>query len=156
MFSHLDTTNKERFRQGLVDFISSVEYSELITVKDNRPHIRPMVYVNDGLTIYMISRRNTPKIEQIKASPNVSVMIIKSLEVSSDTKEVIIEGRASFVPGETERNRVFEMFKEKPPNFQEWLGKDPNDFEVIKIVPTSIRYFDYSSGDSQPRVLSID
>ncbi len=139
----------------MIDFISRVEYSELITVKDNVPHIRPMVYVNDGLTIYMISRKNTAKLEQIKANPNVSVMVIKSLEVTSDTKEVIIEGRASFVPEEAERQRVFELFQQKPPTFQEWVGKNCQDFEVIKIIPKLLRYFDYSQGESEPRVLKI-
>ena len=147
--------NKEALRQGLIAFISTVEYSELITVKDNVPHIRPMVYVNEGLTIYMISRKNTAKLEQIKANPNVSVMVIKSLEVTSDTKELIIEGLASFVPEEDERQRVFELFRQKPPAFQEWVGKNRRDFEVIKILPKLLRYFDYSQGESEPKVLKV-
>lgn len=149
------SSTQEEFRQKVVSFISSVEYSELITVTGNVPHIRPMMYVNDGLTIYMASRKNTAKVEQIKTNPNVSVMIIKSLQESSETKEVIIEGQASLVTNQAERETVFDLFKQKPLTFQEWAGKDTNEFEVIKIIPQLLRYFDYSKGKSEPSVLEV-
>ncbi len=156
MLKHLNTADSEQFRQQLIDFISTVEYSELITAKNNVPHIRPMVYVNDGLTIYMVSRKNTAKVEQIRANPNVSVMIIKSFETTSDTKEVIIEGQASFVSDTNERQKAFDLFKQKPQNFQEWADRDTGAFEVIKIIPQLLRYFDYAQGESTPRVLTVN
>ncbi len=145
------------FKQHIIDFISQVEYSELITVEDDTPHIRPMVYVNQGLVIYMASRRNTSKVHQIKANPNVSVMIIKSFQDAGHTKEVVIEGTASFVTREQERKWVFEAFKRKPPIFQEWTESNSiKEYEVIKITPDLLKYFDYAQGESTPKILELN
>ncbi len=152
-------TNKieeENFKKKIIDFISQVVYSELITAKDNVPHIRPMVYVNNGLTIYMATRRDTPKVEQIKANPNVSVMIIKSFQEAAHSQEVIIEGLAVLVENENERNWVFEAFKNKPKTFQEWLEVSSTDeYEVIKITPHVVKYFNYAEGESMPQIINL-
>ena len=144
------------FRQRIIDFISSVEYSELITVVNNVPHIRPMVYVNQGLKIYMATRKGAAKVQQIIANPHVSVIIIKSFKENENTKEAIIEGLASRVTEETERKWVFESFRHKPLTFQEWAERgNPDDYEVIKIEPRLIKYFDYALGDSEPLILRV-
>ncbi|MFQ5647551.1 MAG: pyridoxamine 5'-phosphate oxidase family protein, partial [bacterium] len=104
MFGNRDRAD---FIEKITDFISTVAYSELITVADNIPCIRPMVYVNDALTIYMVSSRAAAKIEQIKQNPHVSVVIIKSFNTQEDTREVIINGLASIVEDEQERKKVF-------------------------------------------------
>ncbi|MBI5788312.1 MAG: pyridoxamine 5'-phosphate oxidase family protein [Candidatus Schekmanbacteria bacterium] len=155
MINPTKINNPESLNKELINFISQVEYSELITVTDNLPHIRPMVYVNDGLTIYMISAKQTAKVSQIKANPNVSVMIVKSFQASSETKELIVEGRASFVTDQSLRAKVFELFKQKPQTFQEWVDKEHADYEVIKIIPHLLRYFDYAHGQGEPNILKI-
>ncbi len=156
MTSNLDGSLQEELGQVLVKFISQVEYSELVTVENNLPHIRPMVYVNRGLTIYMASRRQAQKIKQIKTNPHVSVVILKSFKEGQNTKEVIIEGVASVIADEQERRWVFDAFKTKPPAFQEWAERNAEtDYEVIKIEPRLVKYFDYSTGESEPQILHV-
>jgi general stress protein 26 len=156
MFNSQDTGQGEDFKQRIIDFISKVEYSELITVEGDVPHIRPMVYVNRGLTIYMATRRNTAKVKQIRANPHVSVMIIKSFQEAEHTKEVIIEGTASFVTGREERRWVFEAFKKKPLTFQEWAETgSTEEYEVIKITPHLLKYFDYAAGEQEPKTVKL-
>ncbi len=151
------TETLEDFRRKVIDFISSVEYSELVTVANNVPHIRPMVYVNNGLKIYMATRKGAVKIQQIIANPHVSVIIIKSFKENEDTKEAIIEGLAGRIIDEVERNWVFEAFRQKPRAFQEWAEQgNTDDYEVIKIEPETIKYFDYARGESAPAVLKIN
>lgn len=151
-----DEDQQEDFKRHIIDFMSKVEYSELITVEGEIPHIRPMVYVNKELIIYMATKRNTSKVYQIKANPNVSVMIIKSFKEAEHTKEVVIEGTASLVTNKQERNWVFEAFKRKPVTFQEWAESDSSEeYEVIKITPNLLKYFDYAQGESMPKVLEL-
>jgi nitroimidazol reductase NimA-like FMN-containing flavoprotein (pyridoxamine 5'-phosphate oxidase superfamily) len=111
-----------------------------------------MIYVNEGLVIYMVTAGNSEKLRQIKNNPNVSVIIIKSLSEASDTQEVIVSGRAEEVKSDHERERIYGLFKEKPPTYQEWIGKESR-YAVMKITPAKVKYFDYSTGESKPRIL---
>ncbi len=95
-------SNDNDFSKWIADFISSVDYSELITVDGKTPHIRPMVYASDGLDIYMVTANKSHKLTQVRNNPNVSVMIIKSLSEVSDTQEVIISGHAQEVKSSQE------------------------------------------------------
>jgi len=152
----LTATEKQKLEKYLIELIQHVEYSELITVENNIPHIRPMIYVNRGLIIFMATHRQTAKVEQIRKNPHVSVIIIKSFQTASETKEVIIEGTAQFVTDGKEREWVFEAFQQKPPTFQEWREGNPADYEVIKITPRLIKYFDHASKESEPTILQLD
>jgi general stress protein 26 len=156
MLSSQTADQEKDFKQHIIELISNVEYSELITVNGDSPHIRPMVYVNQGMTIYMATHRDAAKVQQIRANPHVSVMIIKSFQEAAATKEVIIEGLASFVVDTDERTWVFEAFKKKPLTFQEWVETgSTEEYEIIKITPHIIKYFDYSEGESNPKVLKL-
>lgn len=153
----IDTTppsNEKDFTEWIAEFISAVDYSELITVNKGTPHIRPMIYISDGLSIYMVTANNSAKLQQIKDNPNVSIIIIKSLSDVSETKEVIISGKAEEVQSPQQRGHIFKLFLKKPQTYQEWLGKE-SDYTVLKITTTELKYFDYSTGDSQPRILTF-
>ena len=146
--------NEKQFSEWIADFISSVDYSELITVNDGIPHIRPMIYVCDNHNVYMVTANDSGKLLQIKNNPNVSVIIIKSLSEAVDTQEVIISGKAQKVESRQEREFVFGLFLLKPKAYQEWVGRE-SEYTVLKIAPDKLKYFDYSTGESQPRVLAF-
>jgi general stress protein 26 len=156
MINFQSSAEEKDFEQCIVEFISNVEYSELITINGDAPHIRPMVYVNRGLTIYMATPRDTAKVKQIRLNPHVSVMIIKSFQAAEHTKEVIIDGMASLVADQEKRNWVFEAFKKKPLTFQEWAESESlEEYEIIEIKPYLVKYFDYAEGESAPKVLKL-
>jgi len=148
-------SSPEELKNKLIEFLSEVEYSELITVKDDVPHTRPMVYANDGVTIYMISKKNATKVNHIEKNPNVSVLIIKSFKESEKIKELTLEGKASILPTSEERDNAFRMFDKKSKNFQFWVGKSNDDYEVLRIEPHLMKYFDYSREDGKPLVLNL-
>jgi general stress protein 26 len=147
-------SNEKDFAEWIADFISTVDYSELITVDKGTPHIRPMIYVSDGLNIYMVTANNSAKLQQIKNNPKVSIIIIKSLSEVSETKEVIISGKAEEVQSQQQREYIFKLFLTKPKTYQEWLGKE-SEYTVLKITTTELKYFDYSTGDSKPKILTF-
>ena len=146
--------NEEQFSEWIAGFISSVDYSELITVNEGIPHIRPMIYVCDSLNIYMVTANDSSKLLQISNNPNVSVIIIKSLSEAADTQEVIISGKAQEVETHQEREFAFGLFLLKPKTYQEWVGKE-SEYTVFKITPDELKYFDYSTGESKPRILKF-
>ena len=146
----------EELKSKIVAFLSDVEYSELITVDKGIPHNRPMVYANDGIVTYMVSKKNTSKVNHIKNNPNVSVVIIKSLRSPGKVEEVSLEGKAYIVSDSAERDKAFSLFQSKPKVFQTWLGKvNRGDYDVIRIEPSLMKYFDYSEGDGTPFVVEL-
>lgn len=144
----------KEFTDWIAEFISSVDYSELITVDGGIPHIRPMIYVSEGVNIYMVTGNDSSKVQQVLNNPNVSVMIIKSLSEASDTQEIIVLGKAEITKSPQEREQVFKLFQKKPTTYQEWTGKE-SQYTILKIIPIELKYFDYSTGESQPRIIKF-
>ncbi len=148
--------SEQNLKEYIIDFLPQTAYSELITVNNGMPHTRPMVYVNDGLIIYMVTKKETTKVEHIKANPNVSVLIIRSFEMVENIKEITVEGKASILDDQAERGKVFKLFESKPKAFQSWAEQGQLDeFDVIRIDPKLIKFFDYSKEDGSPLVLSL-
>jgi len=146
----------ETLKEKIIGCLEEVEYSELITVQKGVPHTRPMVYANDCLTIYMVTKNNANKVLHIQENQNVSVLVLKSFQKPENVKEIIIEGVGEIVGEDEERNKAFNLFDKKPKAYQIWAGKsDLNEYTVIRITPNLIKYFDYSKKEGMPLMLKV-
>jgi len=150
----MSENSNETLEEKIIGCLEEVEYSELITVQNGVPHTRPMVYANDNLDIYMVTKNNANKVLHIRKNPNVSVLILKSFQKPDNVKEVIVEGTGEIVEGNEERSRAFGLFEKKAKAYQIWSGKsDLDEYTVIKIKASVIKYFDYSQKEGMPLVL---
>ena len=133
-----------------VDFIHELPVGRLATAtEDCEPLVRPVWPVFDGVYVYLASDPDTPKLEHIKANPQVSIVLDDyDKENWSNVRGVRIQGEAEILWNGEEYNYAHDLLKEKYPEYQtEEGGWKEGEVPIIKITPTS--YFKWSVGKTK-------
>ena len=103
------------------------------------PIVRPVWPVFDGLNIYIASDPDTPKLEQIEANPQVSLVFDDYDKKNwSIIKGVRVQGEAAIMWNGKEYRYAHDLLKEKYPEYQtEEGGWKEGDVPIIKVTSTS-------------------
>ena len=103
------------------------------------PIVRPVWPVFDGVNIYIASDPDTPKLEQIEANPEVSLVFDDYDKNNwSNIKGIRVQGEATIMWSGKEYLYAHDLLKEKYPEYQsEEGGWKEGDIPIIKITPTS-------------------
>ncbi len=123
-----------------VIFIQKLPVGRLGTVTEEcEPVVRPVWPIFDGVYIYIASDPDTPKLEHIKANPQVSVVFDDFDRNNwSNIKGIRIQGEAEILWHGEEYRYAHDLLKEKYPEYQtEQGGWKEGDIPIIKITPTS-------------------
>ena len=109
------------------------------TTEECEPIVRPVWPVFDGSNIYFASDPDTPKLEQIEANPEVSLVFDDyDKENWSIIKGIRVQGEATIILNGKEYRYAHELLKEKFPEYQtEAGGWKEGDIPIIKVMPTS-------------------
>jgi len=109
----------------------------LATCAENRVTIRPMSHINDGLTVFFQTNRNSLKMSQIRANPLVALYV--------GTYE--IEGAASELGRPLADENAFfaqEYRKRHPRAFERYSSTE--DEIVVRITVKRVRQWRYIDG----------
>lgn len=107
----------ERFAQARVGHLATVR-------EDGRPHLVPFVFVLHGDSLYAVidakrkKRENVVRVENIKANPNVSVLVDHYEEDWNRLWWIRADGLARVVDDGEDRDRVIEFLAEKYPQYR--------------------------------------
>jgi len=122
-------------------FIKQLPIGRLATAtEDCEPVVRPVWPVFDGVYIYIASDPDTPKLEQIEANPQVSIVFDDyDPDNWSNFKGVRIQGEAEIMWNGKEYRYAHDLLKEKYPEYRtEDGGWKEGDLPIIKITPTFV------------------
>lgn len=110
------------------------------------PMVRPVWPVFDGVFFYFASDPDTPKLEQIEANPQVSLVFDDYDPKNwSNIKGIRIQGEAELLWSGEEYRYAHSMLKEKYPEYRtEDGGWKEGELPIIKITPIS--FARWSSG----------
>jgi nitroimidazol reductase NimA-like FMN-containing flavoprotein (pyridoxamine 5'-phosphate oxidase superfamily) len=128
-------------------FIQEMPVGRLATATEEcEPIVRPIWPVFDGVFIYFASDPDTPKLEQIEANPQVSLVFDDYDPKNwSNIKGIRIQGEAELLWNGEEYRYAHSMLKEKYPEYRtEDGGWKEGELPIIKITPTS--FAKWSSG----------
>jgi len=109
----------------------------LATCAGNRVTIRPMSHINDGLTVFFQTGRDSLKVQQIMDNPNVAICV--------GTYE--LEGVAYIMghPFDNENSFFTQKYKEKHPKaFEKYSALDEEI--VVKVLIRQARQWRYIDG----------
>jgi nitroimidazol reductase NimA-like FMN-containing flavoprotein (pyridoxamine 5'-phosphate oxidase superfamily) len=108
--------------------------------------VRPVWPVFDGVFFYFASDPDTPKLEQIEANPQVSLVFDDYDPKNwSNIKGIRIQGEAELLWSGEEYRYAHSMLKEKYPEYRtEDGGWKEGELPIIKITPIS--FARWSSG----------
>jgi len=121
-------------------FVQQLPVCRLATAtEDCEPVVRPVWSVFDGVFIYFASDPDTPKLEQIEANPQVSVVFDDYDKNNWSTiRGVRIQGEAEILWKGKEYQYAHSMLREKFPEYQTEAGSwKEGDLPIVKITPTA-------------------
>jgi hypothetical protein len=114
--------------------------------------------IDDQFNAYMMSTKNSPKVEQIRMKPNVSFLVFMVEDPYDQSWEVEINGAGVFVEDREEIVQALEMMKGRNPFADVALESGiTRQFDFIKLVPDKVRFRIY--GDAlqgiEPTIIDL-
>lgn len=137
----------ENLKNKLLEVVQNHKVGTLATIRQDKPFSRFMLFFNEDLELYTATNKETHKVEDIKANPNVHVLLGNECK-GWDDPYVEVEGTVSM----EESSELKEKFWNQ--HLKSWIpsADDPN-YLLLKITPISYRYFEKSS--SEPEILEL-
>ncbi|MUV37626.1 General stress protein [Lentibacillus sp. JNUCC-1] len=105
----------------------------MATVKGNKPHSRYMTFMNDNLTLYTATSRETDKKDEIEANPYTHILLGYDGEGFNDDF-VEYTGKVSIHDDESMKEKMWNE------HMKHWFdGPEDPDLIVLKITPVAVR-----------------
>ncbi|MCM3165050.1 pyridoxamine 5'-phosphate oxidase family protein [Metabacillus litoralis] len=137
----------EDLKNKLLEVVQNHKVGTLATISQNKPFSRFMLFFNEDLVLYTATNKDTHKVEDINTNPNVHILLGNDCN-GWDDPYVEVEGTVMV----EESKELKEKFWNE--HLKNWIpsADDPN-YMLLKISPSSYRYFEKSS--SEPEILSL-
>ena len=129
-------------KEEVISFLKANFVGDMSTTNGDKPTCSPIVYVvDDELSFYFVTNRDSYKAKNIISNPNVCLSVWRFSEMS-----VQLDGTAEEVTEEAKKEWVVEAFGEaatQDPNFWAPIFRiKRGDYAVFKIKPTWLRVLD--------------
>lgn len=133
----------EEIKDKIYEYLSDHYYLNLATISpEGRPMAHTMAYVSKDAVVYMVTNKNTRKVQNIMHNPYVAYTVDEDDPDWFEMKALQIEGKASIVTDEKELGEAGEVLVAKFPITAD-MPPDPESI-MIKIEPEVVYYLDYS------------
>ncbi|MCM3412230.1 pyridoxamine 5'-phosphate oxidase family protein [Metabacillus sp. YM-086] len=137
----------EDLKNKLLEVVQNHKVGTLATISQNKPFSRFMLFFNEDLVLYTATNKDTHKVEDINTNPNVHILLGNDCN-GWDDPYVEVEGTVMVEESKELKERFWNE------HLKNWIpsADDPN-YMLLKISPSSYRYFEKSS--SEPEILSL-
>ena len=137
-------TTVETLRETIRHFLNTHRKAVFATLDPQGfPVTSLMLYaIDDDLNVYFGTRRSFSRYTAIKYEPIISLAVIE--ETTDPLRVVDIRGTAIEVPDE-ECGTTCSFFKTKNP--AKYYIEDAEDFVMFKLIPSTVRLTDSTSGE---------
>jgi uncharacterized protein YhbP (UPF0306 family) len=119
------------------------------------PHATTLVYVNDGVALYVWTKPETTTARHISQNPVVSFAIDEYAADWRETKGIQGRGNCQVLLDSTEIDRIAGLFEEKFPSLSGSLG---GEFSFFRVAPTELQFIDNTApevADSAPDAVTF-
>ena len=121
----------------------------LATAKDGAPRASSVLYVNDGLTLYVHTIRGMAKVYNVAANPMVAMAIDDQAHEGWDAMRTLqYIGRAEVVTDPVVARHGIDLYVSSFPMVREVLTPEglARDQVLLRITPEKIIFSDYTLG----------
>lgn len=133
----------EDLKNKVNKYLADHYYLNLATVSpQGNPMAHTLAYVSEEAIVYLATRKNTRKVQNIMHNPHVAYTVDEDDPDWFDMKALQVEGRASIINDEKELREIGEIMVAKFPIVAD-MPPDP-EIIMIKIESDTIYYLDYS------------
>ena len=134
-----------------------LEHERLMSVATNRPDGWPQVtsvgYINEGLSLYFVTGRESQKLANLQADPRVSIAIHSDIEVGGAIG-VSMAARAVEVSDPAEVERLNRLMFARWPKVSVYCPAT-SSIAIIRLKPELICAISASAGRSQSECYSL-
>jgi nitroimidazol reductase NimA-like FMN-containing flavoprotein (pyridoxamine 5'-phosphate oxidase superfamily) len=130
-----------------VNYIEKSPYALLVTVGEkNRPFVREIgPFVNDGLDIYFVTRRDSRKVRHVNVNSFVTLYFPNTKQDAQEFRSVAVTGKAARLPEGNEFNGVLEKLDRKSPGYKKYISNEGfKIWTIYKMTAESLQSTDYS------------
>ncbi|WNR43727.1 pyridoxamine 5'-phosphate oxidase family protein [Paenibacillus roseipurpureus] len=135
-------TKYTQLEEQIIQVLSANPVCSFATVDGDKPKVRYMALLHEGMTIYLTSSRNTDKVEEVAANPHVHILV--GFDGKSTPYILQIQATATISSDNALREKLWKD------DMKQWFEgpHDPN-YIVLDITPTRI---EYSKEGSEPQI----
>lgn len=143
--------SKKELEEEIIDYLSKKHPCALATCgKDGMPRVSIVDYINDGLTIYIMSEGGT-KFKNIKDNNHVAIGIGTSAQTLRSVRGVNIWGTAEVFTDDTpEFAKGLKLFRPLIEDIEQLKGGPvqlpPGVMRLIRVSPTKMVYHHFNKG----------
>ena len=127
--------------------LTEARVAHLATLDKRSPHIVPACFAFDGKNIYTAIDRKPKKqsvkelqrVRNIRANPQVGLMVDEYDEEWRKLWYVLVRGRAEIIDGPEEQQRAISLLRCKYSQYR--MGLLPDEAHVIRIIPDRIAWW---------------
>lgn len=133
---------EQHSKEEILASLAKSSFATVATFDGSRIRARSMHYANDAdFVFYFASMKGDPKIRQMELNRTVALLINERNEEEVDTAEIEVEGRATVVIDETERQDILKVLTGRSPVVKNLYEAGMTDIlSVIRIRPATVRY----------------
>lgn len=128
------------FDDAVNALVKEAVWAFLATAGGTQPHVRVIHPIWEGTTVWMVSRRHSPKARQLERNPRAELFYWTKAGL-----HLTVTGRAAFVEDAAEKARLWALFKAHPVGYDPgaiWKSADDPEFGLLRLDPVRIEYFD--------------
>ena len=131
-------------KSKILDYLKKESLGILSTRETNSENIRQRVMyygIDDDFNCYLMSTKESPKIEQIQSSTKVSFIILTIEDPYDKSWEIEIDGMATLLKEETEIQFALDKLMGKNPFADVALESGIiGQFDFVKLIPEFVRF----------------
>ncbi|MCL3779379.1 pyridoxamine 5'-phosphate oxidase family protein [Prolixibacteraceae bacterium JC049] len=113
---------------------------------EGQPMAHSVEYISEGNTVYFISHEGTRKVANIKENSKVAYTVDEDYQDWSQIQGIQMEGKASFIEEENEKNRIRQKYVERFPQVMNFPPEFAQAMCLIKVEPIHAKYIDNTKG----------
>ena len=102
------------------------------------PHVVPVCHVLVDGKLYFASDNDARKVVNLRANPNVAVVVDLYAEDWSNLKGVMIQGRTAFVERGPRYRKIRRLLYEKYPQYPEEAALEEGEALLVEVTPRHV------------------
>ena len=135
----------KKLQDQITSIIDDVDDMTIATIReDGYPQATTVSYVNDGLTVYFATAKNSQKANNIAKNNKVSLTIDRDYQHWNGIESLSMGAIAEPVNDTEEIEKVSSLMFEKFPEVTQYAADGMNDVAFFRIQPKVISLLDYS------------
>jgi hypothetical protein len=135
-----DLAGNDPIRDEILQFMARPVYPYLVTTtRDGAPYLRPVICVNDGFQIRMVSRLASKKVQHIRRNPLVSIFWTGADE--GRQQSVMLQARITILTDPRAIDRFAADYRRKNPSRTRPLPSGDDDLPraILSAEPMLVR-----------------